>query len=174
MACLTNFVNTRYNNKNIMGDLSHEEYIKMMKAHVNETLKREYRLRHYADTIAPLKELFNSLRVKQLVPNLDRCEFIFKDASKDSLEVKSAIPFKDLKYFTDIFLIDSLNWIRVVTSPIHDGVVIMSYFHGLSKDAVAIKDEYINFKIARSIDAFQLTVVNFLLTGEFESKARVH
>lgn len=146
----------------------------MMKTHVSETLKREYRLRHHAETIAPLKEMFNSLKVKHLVPNLDSCEFIFKEAAKDSLEVKSVIPFKDLKYFTDIFLKDSPNWIRVVTSPIHDGVVIMSYFHGLSNDAVAIKDEYINFRIARPVDAFQLTIVNFLLTGEFEVKARVH
>jgi hypothetical protein len=41
MDCKTTYVFQKDANKNIMGDLSHEDYKDMMLSHVKETLKRE-------------------------------------------------------------------------------------------------------------------------------------
>ena len=57
MACKTTYVLQKDANKNILGDLSHEDYTAMMLSHTKETLMREYRFRHYMETILPIMKI---------------------------------------------------------------------------------------------------------------------
>ena len=174
MACKTNYVFQKDANKNIMGDLSHEDYKDMMLSHAKETLKREYRFRHYVETILPIKNILHVLRSKQLIPGLDHAEFELIDGDENKGVIKTNIPYEQLKVYTDIHLVGSPNWVRVATSPVNDGVVLITYFIGYGKDAVALKDEYINFKVVKNYDFFQISIANFLATGESVMNVRLH
>ena len=157
-----------------MGDLSHEDYKDMMLSHAKETPKREYRFRHYVETILPIRNILRVLRSKQLIPGLDHAEFELIDGDENKGVIKTNIPYEQLKVYTDIHLVGSPNWLRVATNPINDGVVIITYLNGYGKDAVALKDEYINFKIAKNYDLFQISIANFLVSGEFVMNVRLH
>jgi cell wall assembly regulator SMI1 len=99
---------------------------------------------------------------------------IFRNVGEITSSIKSNIPYEQLKVYTDIHLVGSPNWVRVATSPINDGVVLITYFNGYGKDAVALKDEYINFKVAKNYDFFQISIANFLVTGESVMSVRLH
>ncbi len=174
MACKTTYVLQKDANKNILGDLSHEDYTVMMLSHTKETLMREYRFRHYMETILPIKNILQTMKFKQLIPGLENAEFELIDGDENKSNVKSNIPYEQLKVYTDIHLIGSPNWVRVATSPINDGVVLITYFNGYGKDAMALKDEYINFKVAKNYDFFQISIANFLVTGESVMSVRLH
>lgn len=174
MACKTNYVLQKDANKNILGDLSHDDYTVMMVSHTKETPMREYRFRHYMETILPIKNILETMRFKQLIPGLENAEFELIDGDENKSNVKSNIPYEQLKVYTDIRLAGSPNWVRVATSPVNDGVVLITYFIGYGKDAVALKDEYINFKVAKNYDFFQISIANFLVSGEFVMNVRLH